>query len=546
MQRRRRDPKAGFTLVEMAIILVVIGILTGLGAGMMGPMIKRIKTNETRDTLAAAAEGVVSHAALHKEIPTSAEIPSVARTMEDSWKKDLMYVPDHLLTVPDICGRRSTGLSVVQCGTDPACAGPRIVQNAAFVLASGGENMNIQVGTGAFAGCPAGKTCVRVWDTGTPNLDGHPSDMSRNESFDDLVAWITLDELRIKAGCQGPALRIVNQDLPSGSEKNTYTAEVSADGGVPFGSGGRYLWCVQGAVPAGLALTPNATSADCSAAAEGTPAWGQADNLIISGTPSAGSNGSYALSVFARDDNDPVGANDNMASRHFAITVEGGLFIVNNELPFGSEGSSFNATLYAESGTRFTSGGGYKWCREGMLPIGLAASPANTSTDCAGAAEGTPAWGQADSLIISGTPAAGTANTYPVKIFVRDGRNPGNDPECGNPANGDECAGKSFVITINPSSSTQQICPQGIRVWNAAGTRADFLINGTCRNNIGNNSEITTAAVRLNSGGSIRRFSGMGTCSQSPGITLTHSQAASADGDRDCQVRFTATGVADR
>ncbi|MEF3168313.1 MAG: prepilin-type N-terminal cleavage/methylation domain-containing protein [Deltaproteobacteria bacterium] len=322
-----RTRNAGFTLIEMAIILVVIGILTGLGAGMISPMIKRIKTNETKDTLAAAAEGVVSYAALHKEIPTLAEIPSVARTMGDSWKKDLLYVPDGLLTTPDICGRSSTGLSVIQCGADPACTTPRIVQNAAFVLASGGENMNIQLGTGAFAGCPAGKTCIRVWDTGTPDLDGYSADMSRNESFDDLVTWITLDELRIKAGCVGPALRIVNNELPFGSEGNSYMAEVIADGGVPFETtdGNEYKWCVQwsvqGDVPDGLSLTPNATSSDCAHADEGTAAWGQAKSLVIQGTPAAGTSSTYPVRIFVRDNNDPSGENDNIASKNFVITI---------------------------------------------------------------------------------------------------------------------------------------------------------------------------------------------------------------------------------
>jgi len=324
MRRRHRDRNNnahGFSLVEMAIILVVIGLMTGLGAGMIGPMMKRMWNNETKDTLAAAAEGAISHATMHKRIPALAEIPSVARTMNDAWRKGIAYIPDSPLTTPDICGRKSTGLSVLQCGSDPACSAPGVVQNAAFVLASGGENTNIQIGTGAFAGCPAGKTCIRVWNQGTPNLDGYPSDMSRSESFDDLVTWITLDELRIKAGCDGPPLRIVNREIPSGSEGSGYTAQLIADGGVPFASGGSFRWCVQGAMPAGLSLIPSATSANCQNAGEATAAWGQADSLVISGTPSAGANGSYAISIFARDNNDPSSANDNMAWRTFVITI---------------------------------------------------------------------------------------------------------------------------------------------------------------------------------------------------------------------------------
>ncbi len=39
---------AGFTLIEIAIVLVILGLLVTLGASMIGPLTKRAKLNETR------------------------------------------------------------------------------------------------------------------------------------------------------------------------------------------------------------------------------------------------------------------------------------------------------------------------------------------------------------------------------------------------------------------------------------------------------------------------------------------------------------------
>jgi len=53
----------GLTLVEVAIVLVILGLLIGLGASLIGPLTKRAKITETRDIVNAAVESVIGFAA---------------------------------------------------------------------------------------------------------------------------------------------------------------------------------------------------------------------------------------------------------------------------------------------------------------------------------------------------------------------------------------------------------------------------------------------------------------------------------------------------
>lgn len=72
------------------------------------------------------------------------------------------------------------------------------------------------------------------------------------------------------------------------------------------------------------------------------------------------------------------------------------------------------------------------------------------------------------------------------------------------------------------------------------------MVDATCRNNISNNTEITTTTLRLNVGETITQYSNIGICSSPTGNSLTYDQAMNADivingGDGDCQVNFTGT-----
>lgn len=318
----------GFTLIEIAIVLVIVGLLIGMGASLMGPLTQRVKNNETKEIVNAAVESLQSYGASNNELPDTASFPTVVRKPDDVWGKSLYYLLDDNLTdstIGGICGRKSTDLTINIC-SDAGCSSPAAISNVAFIVLSSGGNFNNQT---AGTQSVISSTTINLYDIGV-SMDNYTTDMNRVEANDDIARWITIDELRAKAGCVGAQLRIINNELPYGFQGSTYSASMFADGGVPFADGAGdtdtevdYEWCWQedpiNNSPSGINFSCDgaiAFSATCNLI---TGTWEQCTSLIISGAASA--TGSYKLTFFARDENDSSGTDDNIAQKAFVLTI---------------------------------------------------------------------------------------------------------------------------------------------------------------------------------------------------------------------------------
>lgn len=316
----------GFTLVELAIVLVIVGILLGAGTGMVSILTKAIKVRESRDLLDAATQSITSWASANNRIPdngaTTSTFPSVVKSPSDSWGQNIYYVYDSVFapgapTKDTICGRR-TSLITIQDKNNPGTS----IQNVVFAVVSPGDNSVLDT---TFSPAP-------TWGAAPLSSSGAVTAATTitMDTYNDIVRWVTLDELRSKAGCQGAPLRIVNNELPYGSASSpTYKATISADGGVPNAAPDSYSWCIQttpaNAAPAGLTFQkPDATGApvaipnvtnlfqtNCST--YGVANWIPAGQLMISGTPSG--SGSYYFTVYVAD------TNSNVASKPFVFTA---------------------------------------------------------------------------------------------------------------------------------------------------------------------------------------------------------------------------------
>lgn len=319
----------GFTLIELAIILVILGVLVGLGAGVVGLLIQRVHYNQTRERLEANVEAVVGRAELNRGCIPAVDDPStpygycssLLRNRTDAWRKDfLCLVADEIANYTascSICARRTTSLTVVDemdNATHP---------DIAVVLVSAGPNRNLQT---AIQNTST-NTTVYIPLPGTPNFDNYTSseDPLRPQSYDDLVRYVSLSELKGKLRCvySEENLRILNHELPYGFVGSAYQARVYARGGVPYPSDGKYRWCVEdpdNATDAGLNFlcdTGNPLSGNCSSTPETD--WPRCDQLLVNGTPSA--SGNFELTFWVRDNNDPSGGEDNIASRTLVLTI---------------------------------------------------------------------------------------------------------------------------------------------------------------------------------------------------------------------------------
>jgi len=338
MRKRRLKEKVkfllirqkGFTLIELAIVLVILGLLLGTGTGIVGMLTKRAKLYETRNIIKAGIESLVSYSASNNSLPDLATFPTVVGNPNDVWGKPLYYITDDDLTDSisgGICGRKTTQLKLSNCPTTGCGSPTNTVNNVAFIIVSGSANFNNQTIVPATNPVTSSET-VNHYSQGLV-LDDYTTDMNRAEPYDDVVKWVTLDELRIKAGCEASQIRIVNNELPYGYQGSSYNASIFGDGGVPFaddidpGSEPDYEWCWQedpvNGPPTGVSFTCDSGLASSATCSLGAGTWDQCTSVRLSGIPIV--KGSFGITFFIRDENDDGGPDDNITQRPFVLTL---------------------------------------------------------------------------------------------------------------------------------------------------------------------------------------------------------------------------------
>ena len=328
---RQSKPKGskGLTLIEVAIVLVILGLLIGLGAGLISMLTKRAKIIESRETVDAALEALISYAAGNKCLTDNLTQANVRKTL-DAWNQPLfLRVAPELLPGQcspynsTICDRKLTSLTVKICN-DAACTSNQTISNVAFVVASKGPNYNLQIMNGTNE--------IRIYAPGLQvdsfsGTYGGVSDPNRPEEFDDIVKWVTLDELRTKLACPGAQLRIITTELPLAYQNQPYNATIYAEGGVKPLNWSSLI------IPSWLS---------CSASNDSTA-------YNCNGIPSC--PGSYTLTVYVEDSSTlPPKSN---ATRSYTINVQPDqlrLTPVPGTTWYAYHGSSFTATIIATGG----------------------------------------------------------------------------------------------------------------------------------------------------------------------------------------------------
>ena len=222
--------RKAFTLIELAIGLVILGILLGIGINMAKWAIKNYHLNQNRDKLLSDAAALVSYVVSHEGNASGAcnSLPY----LNDEWGKRIICLSARELENYNICALRKTSLVVKEEGGNET-------ENVAFVLISGGENLNVQTGIDNSTN----GTVVKVYPYGESEVDDYPKDFLRKEPYDDMVRFVTLKELQEKVNCpySEAKLRIITDVLPPAFEDSFYEAKVFATGGIPEGS--NYRWC---------------------------------------------------------------------------------------------------------------------------------------------------------------------------------------------------------------------------------------------------------------------------------------------------------------
>ncbi len=204
-----RSKGRGIGLIEIAVIIVVIGVLLSIGMELFKLLVKKTKFVESKEVVLSLKESVIGYTLTRGKLPCdSTETCSspqkryneLARAI-DSWGNALVYLYwGQLRDTSDLCSETSTGITVKLCGGDPSCASPlQIISDVAFVVLSKGENRNKQT---AGSGRQDSPITVNIYEYGT-NADDDVSDGDASqEGYDDIVEYVTLYQLKDKL-CQG-------------------------------------------------------------------------------------------------------------------------------------------------------------------------------------------------------------------------------------------------------------------------------------------------------------------------------------------------------
>ena len=185
--------KKGFTLIELAIVLVIIGILLGIGTGMIGILVKSAHYRKTKEIVNAACEAVVGYAIKNKRLPQSLSELGI-RTIDDFGRK-LKYFTAYHSTSGDICVENATPIQITDRRTNSTIS-------AYFIVYSTSENLHDET--------------YRDNSTFIIEQPGIPVD---NYTYDDIVCYRDINFLISKA-CS--TLQITTNTLPTGTQCERY------------------------------------------------------------------------------------------------------------------------------------------------------------------------------------------------------------------------------------------------------------------------------------------------------------------------------------
>lgn len=237
----------GFTLIEIAIVMIIIGILAGAGISLIGVLTKKKLRDETIDYLEKSKDALISFASINGRLPwadtdgdgvensggTSGNLPySTLNLMPtDSYKRPVKYEVNSNLTLNRqlSCGALRAGISgnprvVDSDGSTSAFSVSAILISSGPMDADGDGNLYDAINTGTHQGDNT---------DGVPNYIRHPP----IDTFDDLVRYIGTNEL-YKEICEFLVLAVNNN---SAGTIYVYNATAGADlGSISSGGNGSY------------------------------------------------------------------------------------------------------------------------------------------------------------------------------------------------------------------------------------------------------------------------------------------------------------------
>ncbi len=169
---RHARVRPGFTLIEMALVIVALGIIISLVGPPVFTMIKRGKVAQGKDMLNTVKNQIVGYAMINNnQLPPNL---AAAGDTTDPWGRAFEYIPAD--GAPDLTSEDICDTSVTETDLD-LTTDAGTIQNVGFIVASRAHKVN---GNFDF------------------DYTADPVDISGPGKVDDLVQFMTLNQLKAK------------------------------------------------------------------------------------------------------------------------------------------------------------------------------------------------------------------------------------------------------------------------------------------------------------------------------------------------------------
>lgn len=188
----------GFTLIEVALILVVVGLLVTSGLSFYKVIAKVNRNNELKQQLKSCGDSVTGFFVIQNQIPvgqSNYKLPNGLCMDKTSEFNYIRYIP-YTQSPGNLCSSQpppSNQLLKLKICNDINCSSFSEIKDVVFILVSPGVNDNLQ-----FRIDTASKEVFMY----RPEVkyDGFSSDINRVEEFDDIYLYETINTLRLKCG----------------------------------------------------------------------------------------------------------------------------------------------------------------------------------------------------------------------------------------------------------------------------------------------------------------------------------------------------------
>ncbi|MBF0427622.1 MAG: hypothetical protein HQL94_01755 [Magnetococcales bacterium] len=183
---------AGFSLIGLSMLMIVLGIGLSTTLMFLVPAMERTSREKSVAILKADRNALIGFASAKGRLPEAREYLSdsgatVVPSLVDGYHNRIHYIYDKGLSTPgSVCARSTANLSI--CPNATECPQSGAILNVAFALWSDGSNGMVNGGLAAPDKTEA-----------TRNIP-HPRYL-HGDNLDDLLEWVTLDELQQRVGC---------------------------------------------------------------------------------------------------------------------------------------------------------------------------------------------------------------------------------------------------------------------------------------------------------------------------------------------------------